>query len=90
MIKIIRGNSQTSTAKDGGILRKIDTTILVNGANYYGRSLLFVIKEKDSESIFAGEVHYIYDGAGLLKGWINGKLTVEKLSELFLTHGILA
>ena len=70
--------------------KKIDTTILVNGANYYGRSLVFTAKEKDSDNVFAGEIHYICDGAGLLKGWINGKLTVEKLSELFLTHGILA
>lgn len=90
MIKIIYENSQSSTAKDGGTLKKIDTTILVNGANYYGRSLVFATKEKDSESIFAGEVHCIYDGGGFLKGIIKGELTVEKLSELFLAHGITA
>lgn len=90
MIKIIRDSSQTSTAKDGGILRRVGTTIMINNEKYYGRSLVFVTKEKDSEGIFSGEVHYIYDSAGVLKGWVNGELTVGKLSEFFLKHGIIA
>ena len=83
MIKVTYGKTQNTTAKDGGILRKTETTILVNDEKYYGRSLVFATKDKDSDTVFAGEIHYIYDGAGIPMGSITGYLTSKKLSDFF-------
>ena len=90
MISITYDKTQSSTSKDGGILRKIDTTITVNSEKFYGRSLVFGSISKDKSEVFSGEVHFIYDCCGLPKGEIKGELTREKLSKLFLRHGIIA
>ena len=90
MINITYDRTQNSVSKDGGILRKIDTIITVNGNKYYNRSLIFGSISKDKLEVFSGEVHFIYDCCGLPKGEIKGELTRKKLSELFLRHGIIA
>ena len=90
MIEITVDKWKISKAKDGGSLKKIDTTIIVNGEKYYGRSIAFVTTFKDEEKLFCGDVHYVYDGAGEGIGHINGELTKKKVSELFMTRGIIA